>query len=162
MTPFRDYSRFFTPPDVAQAMATLLQPTPGMNILEPSAGKGALVKAVKHLQPHCTITAIEHNPNHFQDLKSAGADLIICTDFLSFPCGFRFQACIANPPFGHDIDLSAHIHKMLSLLASKSRLVAIVPKSFSPPTPHDVHPLKNWATNRDGTTTEIKIVVLEA
>lgn len=62
-------------------------------VLEPSAGRGAIVRLVNHLK----VTAVEIQPEFADDLKSISEEVII-GDFLSCQPG-SFSRIIANPPF---------------------------------------------------------------
>ncbi|MFD2922002.1 N-6 DNA methylase [Terrimonas rubra] len=107
----RDYTKFFTYPETSEFMADLLNPQPHQVILEPSAGNGALVKAVKKKCPETKVFAVELYPEWKKDLESI-ADVVVLKDFLEFT-GMqpKYSGCIANPPFGNGVDLDAHIKK---------------------------------------------------
>lgn len=162
---YRDYKKFFTPPDTAKFMVWLLGDTFNytnpLRILEPSAGDGALLKALASSFLKAQVTAIELNPQHRDSLKALGA-LVITDDFLKVDFGkIRYDGVIANPPFGNGIDLQAHFEKMWILTKSEGRIVSIVPADFSPDVKYTSHPLQNWGTNKDGTVTRIKIIVVD-
>jgi hypothetical protein len=55
------YQLFQTPPVIAQQLAELLKLKPGVRILEPSAGLGRLLDAVKPFNPS-EVVAIEQAP----------------------------------------------------------------------------------------------------
>lgn len=166
----RNYTKFFTPLAVAGFMAYLLHAEEEDRVLEPSAGEGNLIDAVLE-EGICTsvhITAVELNSEHEANL-SLMADDVAIQDFLSWEPDFpAFNKIIANPPFGNGIDLKAHVEKMLRLLARPGRLVTILPRDYdisdlSPPlfSGHTEYPIPNWAENNDGSTTPIKIVVVD-
>lgn len=155
----RDYTKFFTPPHVAKFMAGLLDPQPMQVVLEPSAGNGALVRAVKEACFACIVFAFEINPDHKKALKEAGADVNVTGDYLLMPDYAKFTCCIANPPFGNETDLGAHFEKICLNVRKGGKIVMIVPESFYPMNVDCiVHPLENWSKNSDGTTTAIKII----
>lgn len=154
----RDYTKFFTYPDTAKFMADALSPKESDFILEPSAGNGMLVKAVKNACPKSKVVAVELYEDWEKELKSI-ADVVIIKDFLDFKSIPKFSSCIANPPFGNGIDLDAHIQHMRSLVKKGGRMVILVPKDyFELNTEYDTYPVENWSKNSDGSTTEIKII----
>lgn len=154
----RDYKKFFTPSYIAKYMVGLLNPQTGDAILEPSAGDGAIVRAIKERNAGCIVFAFELNEEHKPYLRNAGANIVVIKDFLETPDYAKFTSCCANPPFGNGIDLQAHFDLMCKLVQHGGKMVMILPQDFIVPFEHVVHPIENWSTNKDGTTTPIKIV----
>lgn len=154
----RDYRKFFTYPETAAFMADLINPQPGQVILEPSAGNGALVKAIKNKCDRAIVFACELDAEWQADLYAAGASVVVIKDFMNYPTWPKHSACIANPPFGNGIDLEAHVERMIEAVKSGGKLVILVPADFEPCVAHKAHLLNNWSKNSDGTTTPIKII----
>ncbi len=156
----RDYKKFFTPQDVGTYMVSLLNPEADDIILEPHAGNGALCKAVKKICPKCTMWAVENDRRMEGELYlSSYTDIVIMRDFLQFKSSTIFNKCIANPPFGHDIDLQAHFDKIRSHVVTGGNIVMVVPEDFKPKGVEvNEQPIKNWSENSDGTTTKIKVI----
>lgn len=138
-------------------MAEILNPQPGQVILEPSAGNGALCKAVKEISPETFVFACELYEEWRTDLLTV-ADVVVIKDFLEYPTNPKHSGCIANPPFGNEIDLKAHIDRMRHAVKIGGRMVILVPEDFILGFPHDSFSLENWSKNSDGTTTPIKII----
>lgn len=155
--PTRNYEKFFTPPEVADFMVGLLNPKAGELILEPSAGRGSIVKAIKRNAPGCSVFAIEINKDFNTELSEV-ADVIAITDFLELEDMYQCDGCIANPPFGNGIDLHAHVDQIRKFVVPDGKIVMIVPADFDPKREHRIHHLNNWSQNSDGTTTAIKII----
>lgn len=156
----RDYTRFFTPTDTANFMADLLEPKEGDAILEPSAGNGALVKAVKNKCPKSIVFAFELYKQWEEDLRMAGANIVVIKDFLEIPVHAKFTSCIANPPFGNGTDFQAHFDRIRSHVKVGGRIVMIVPDNFVQIS-YEFYPIPNWANNKDGTITPIKLIAFE-
>lgn len=163
--PKRDYTKFFTYPETAIYMAKLLDARSGEMVLEPSAGNGALVSAVKKYCATCIIDAVELYPKWEKDLKAAGSHHVFIRDFLDIPLYHNYyDKCIANPPFGNGVDLQAHFDKICDLVKDGGKVVMIVPEEFNPTYEkhfiknYTAYPLENWSKNSDGTTTPIKII----
>lgn len=159
--PKRDYTKFFTVPETAAFMAMLLKPQVGKIYLEPSAGSGNLVRAIRLEEPNSLIYAVEINEEHYDALKEV-ADYVAIGDFLkkhTHPFLMtKFDGCIANPPFGNGVDLQAHIKQMRIRVKKDGPMVMIVPDDYKPEFRCINHPLRNWSANKDGTTTAIKII----
>jgi len=153
----RNYEKFFTPEHVAAQMADILDARAGDVILEPSAGRGALVRAVKNRNKNVGVYAVEINPEYEDDLRSVAENYEIGDFLLSFHDD-DYHGCISNPPFGNGIDLQAHVDKIRSVVMLGRKIVMIVPADYYPGVPHSTWPIENWSTNSDGTTTAIKII----
>jgi len=153
----RDYRKFFTLPHTAYWMTGILEPKGDDLLLEPSAGEGALCRAVKKASPITSITAVESDKQWESSLLMY-ANFVFIQDFLEFQSKEKFTKCIANPPFGNGIDLQAHFDKMCSLVHYGGTLVILLPENFKIKFIHEVYPLENWGKNSDGTITPIKVV----
>lgn len=153
----RDYRKFFTPDDIADFMVRLLNPQEHEVVLEPSAGNGALVKAVKEKSPKTVVFAFEKDAQWEDDLKLC-ANVAVIKDFLDIPIYAYFTSCIANPPFGNETDFQAHFNHICNHVKKGGRIVMIVPYDFTPEVSHDTHEIENWSANSDGTVTPIKII----
>lgn len=160
----RNYEKFFTPSYIAKYMVGLLGPKEGDVILEPSAGKGSIVRAIKEHNAGCIVMAFDINEQFEPFLRNAGANVVVIKDFLSIPIYAHFTSCIANPPFGNGIDLQAHFDCICDHVKSGGKIVMIVPQDFNPTYEkhliknYTAHALDNWSKNSDGTTTQIKII----
>lgn len=154
----RNYEKFFTPEDVAWYLVEHLDPRPGQAVLEPSAGNGSLVRAVIKKCSDAIVFAFEVNRKYEQDLRDAGAKIVVIKDFLEAPELAKWTSCVANPPFGNGIDLQAHFDKICRVVKTGGKIIMIVPADFDPKRDHKMHYLNNWSSNSDGTTTQIKII----
>src|SRR5690606_22605378 len=74
----------------------------------------------------------------------------------------RFDRVIANPPFGHGININAHLQRMFFALAPGGILVSIIPLSskefFNTANRTVYQDLENWTINSDGSVTPLTIV----
>jgi len=118
---------FPTPEAIAEKIVSLAIIEPGMKVLEPSAGQGALVECLVPVE--CVIDCIELLPENVRVLRSKGF-FVAEADFLTSICdGYKYDRIVMNPPFaynGHpqaDID---HVKHALSFLSEKGRLVSIM------------------------------------
>lgn len=123
---------FPTPPELAARMVDLAGIEPGHRVLDPSAGTGHILRAVRtaaHLQgigKSAVRTAVEIDARLCDRLRTneAGAH-VVCGDFLQ--CSGElgtFDRILMNPPFERAVDIQ-HIRHALGMLKDGGRLVAI-------------------------------------
>lgn len=105
-----------------------------IRILEPSAGQGALARAIRDAAPLARLDTVEILPLNAQMLRAQGF-AVHEQDFLSFDPGPVYHHIIMNPPFstqepgGRDIYLR-HIEHAFALLRPGGSLLAIAPASL--------------------------------
>ncbi len=118
---------FQTPPEIADRLVSLLDLAPGAWILEPSAGLGRLLDALKPLQPS-EVVAIEIDPKCTGELFRQERERVVIKqrDFLTCSpvADGVFDAVIMNPPFTMRSDIR-HILHALKFLRPGGQLVAI-------------------------------------
>lgn len=131
---------FPTPPQLAARMAELAGVTDGDRVLEPSAGTGRLVEALRNTEKSMHIVAIEVNRQLAAVLHTAFGERpsdvpqeveVIAQDFMDLQPGAgstgqigMFDAVVMNPPFADGQDIK-HIKHALTLVKPGGRLVAI-------------------------------------
>ncbi|MGZ3930998.1 MAG: hypothetical protein ACXVP0_06410 [Bacteroidia bacterium] len=120
---------FPTPKDLIAKMLEWAQLKENDAILEPSAGKGDILDAIrKHFQdaePNAEpdLDAIELNSSLREILALKGYN-VIGTDFLSYD-DTAYDKIVMNPPFENGLDID-HVTHAFDLLKYGGRLVAIV------------------------------------
>lgn len=117
---------FESPPAVVRQLVELAQLEPHHAVLEPSAGRGAIIEAIRAvgIEP----VACELWDKNRVHLKSRGVTLVDQPDFLKFyaqRAPARFDRIVANPPFTRGQDI-AHVTHMLELLAHGGRVVSVM------------------------------------
>ncbi|XHX80846.1 MAG: methyltransferase [Stenomitos frigidus ULC029] len=129
---------FPTPAPVIAAMLEHLDdfdPFPLCRVLEPSAGEGAIAKAVLDLIPHCThpdqlLDCVEFDPGRAKQLRSQGLT-VYEADFLTLPVpDTLYDVVLMNPPFTIDNKTNAfalHILHAWSFLKPGGRLISVIP-----------------------------------
>lgn len=117
---------FPTPAAVVEQMIAAAQLKPGLDVLEPSAGEGAIASAIMAsgfgLVPDC----VEVDPDRadtLRDLLPPGA--VIAMDFLSMHAEPEYDRILMNPPFGKGAGIQHVIHA-LRFLKPGGRLVCIL------------------------------------
>lgn len=118
---------FPTPPELARRMVELAEIEPGMCVLEPSAGTGAIVRAVRDAVD-TEVLAYEINHDLCSQLRRSFQSFelqVRCMDFLE---ATDFIGCyprvLMNPPFENGSDIK-HIEHAIHFLKPGGRLVAI-------------------------------------
>ncbi len=115
---------FETPSAIAEQMVDLAEIGRLSNVLEPSAGRGAIAKVINARQPR-SLTMFELSPDHFKALASLEIGSAFVGDFLKESCSpMTFEGIVMNPPFSRGQDV-AHIKHAVGMLADGGRLVAI-------------------------------------
>ena len=124
----KDSQSFFTPAEVAQQVCAQVAPKPGMRVLEPSGGGGALADPVR--AAGAEIVVIENYPVNVHLLKEKGYD-VIEQDFLTVsPADIgQFDAIVANPPFSRNQDID-HVLHMVKFLKPGGTLSVIMSQSW--------------------------------
>ena len=116
-----------TPPELAEKMLDGMSVNYRDTILEPSAGKGDLVEAIKkHIHysryDESDIDAIEIDPE-LQHILRGKEIRVVHDDFLTFETLMRYDWIIANPPFSNG---DAHLVKALGLLKPGGTCVCLL------------------------------------
>lgn len=115
------FQAFYTPKNIAQEVVNLACIEKGMNILEPSAGNGAL--AVPARDAGGNVTCIEMNPYALEELEMLSLKTIH-TNFLDASPIPIYDRIIMNPPFTKGQDIKHILHAM-KFLKEGGILVAI-------------------------------------
>lgn len=116
---------FPTPDRLAARLVSLADVQPGMTVLEPSAGEGAIVEHLFSGGPS-KVYAVELDTHRCEKLIRKFPTLVVMRgDFLTAPIPERFNRIVMNPPFAKRADVH-HVNHAYSLLADGGRLVAIM------------------------------------
>jgi len=120
----QDEGWFPTPDAVVADMIALAGLEPGMEVLEPSAGEGAITRAVA--EAGCAVDCVEVNAKHAGVIYQAGcARSVTMADFLALPARPAYDRVLMNPPFAGKADI-AHVAHALGFLKPGGRLVAVM------------------------------------
>ncbi len=112
---------FPTPRPLIERMLDAADLEPTHTVLEPSAGAGHILTAIRERHPEVELRAVEQNLSLQGVLTAKGfGEIVSYGDFLEHRG--EYDRCIMNPPFSHDIEHVRHAH---DLLAAGGRLVSI-------------------------------------
>jgi predicted RNA methylase len=156
----KEFQFFATPDSLADYLVELaftnsvIDDEP-MRILEPSAGQGAIVKAINRRTGGNDVCCYEAMPVNQAILNKISTVVFLGEDFLQAPEDVKYDCIIANPPFTKNADID-HIKKMYSVLAKGGRLVTISSKSWQIGTQKKQLDFKNWLNEVDADIEEIE------
>lgn len=122
-----NFGAFFTPEKLALSTVQLAQLEPGMRLLEPNAGDGALLVPAAEVVGIEQCVAVEIQP-HLADALRARGFKVYQADFMSqrhWGPNMLFDRVVCNPPFAGQADID-HVLHAWSMLARRGRLVAIM------------------------------------
>jgi hypothetical protein len=132
----KDFQFFETPDELADQLVELaeldgqgkyLEDAYAHTILEPSAGRGAIIKAIKRKLSDGTIVyaheLMENNRKALEDMVNVR--LSRNPDFLSNNNMLKFNRIIANPPFTKNQDID-HVKKMYEGLKLGGIMVSVM------------------------------------
>lgn len=121
---FRKEFQFFeTPPAIARRLVELAEVEPRMRVLEPSAGRGRIVQALRDAGVEPLV--VETEPGNQRHLRAIGARLI-GGEFLVPESAYEpFDRIVANPPFSRGQDV-VHVTHMYRCLKPGGRLVSVM------------------------------------
>lgn len=145
--PGGDFELFETPEQLAETMAQLAKVGPSDVVLEPSAGRGRIVRAV--LATGATVVC--HEAQHFDELVATGCS-ITEGNFLERRPKPEFDAVVMNPPFSRGQDV-AHIRHAWEFLKPGGRLVAIASRGVEFRVDGRYKVFREWLESIGGTIT---------
>ena len=120
------YQEFFTPKDLARRLVNMAN-VYGQEVLEPSAGDGALAETLRAAGAH-NVICVEIQEKHCKTLREKRFGYVINDDFLKLdpesyswkpqgmPAYGRFKRVVMNPPFTKKQDIMGF---MCSVLAGR-------------------------------------------
>tara|TARA_R110000803_G_scaffold78075_3_gene143130 strand:- start:10238 stop:10975 length:738 start_codon:yes stop_codon:yes gene_type:complete len=126
-----------------------------VEMLEPEAGHGALIRAALKSRPNLNVTAVEKDELNFSILQDLYPNQnLIHADFLTHDFkGKKFDLIIANPPFSKNQDID-HVLKMWDLLAKDGQLFTIMSTSWTFGTQKKQVAFREWLEDECGLITE--------
>lgn len=171
----QDFEFFATQRPEVNRMVMLADLRPGMKVLEPSAGTGAIALAAAEVVGKSNVTCFELMQRNVQTLQALGFAVDGPRDFLEVPAQATFDVVLANPPFSGSKDV-AHIEHAMRFLKPGGRLVAICSTSWTHANSAIARAFQNWvddhsiavedieagAFRASGTDVATKLLVLQA
>jgi len=159
----KELSYWQTPPALAAELVAGLDLPPGSRVLEPSAGDGALVRAIQSAYPDVHITAVEPDSGRRTVLRMTGAVGLRVWDctleeyalaWMADETPEPFDVVVMNPPFtlpDHRYAWAEHLTLAWDLLLPGGQLRAIVPNSLEYGRQRPIAAARNLITQAGGT-----------
>ena len=138
----KEFQFFGTPDSLADYLVELAEVDADDEILEPSAGQGAIIKAIGRVLPNKQVDFYELMPLNKKILDKIPTAFFLGDDFLKFNSKYH-DKIIANPPFSKNQDLT-HVLKMYDSLSSGGRLVSVMSNHWRTSTNKKEVEFKNW------------------
>lgn len=126
----QEFQFFATPDELADRMVQLADIQEWQSVLEPSAGQGAIIKAILRAHPDKVVycyEAMDLNKSFLEKIPNAR---VLGSDFLQHDTKEKYDVIIANPPFNKSQDID-HIYKMFECLREGGKLVTIASPSWT-------------------------------
>lgn len=125
---------FETPDDLADEVvrrAYIATLPPGARVLEPSAGRGALARAIGRVRTDLCLDLVELDGENGEHLRTQGFT-VRHADFFDCEQESIYEAIVMNPPFKAIAGKTYidHIYRAWDVLAPGCTLVAITPVGF--------------------------------
>lgn len=120
----KEFQFFATPKKVARRLVELADIKDWHNVLEPSAGQGAIVNAINEVCPNLKVNCYEAMDINRDFLKKIPTVNLIGEDFLKHQDNPEYDRIIANPPFSKNSDV-IHFMKMWESLKVNGILVCM-------------------------------------
>ena len=150
----QDYQFFETPADVADWLVMLAG---GIyeddTVLEPSAGRGALIKAIQRACHSVTVECYELMPENREFLHTLSNVILLDEDFTKDSVG-SYTKIIANPPFTGNQDIE-HVRLMYDRLEEGGTLAAITSQHWKFASEKKCIDFRNWLKEVHGEVFEI-------
>jgi hypothetical protein len=125
----KEYQFFATSDSLADQLVEMAEIEEYDNVLEPSAGQGAIVKAIHRQHPATLVHYCELMELNRTFLTKIPNTVFIKENFLTVKIPATFHKIIANPPFSKNQDIQ-HIFKMWDCLVPGGRIVTVSSKHW--------------------------------
>jgi len=121
----KEFQFFGTPDELADRLVFLADLKENDDVLEPSAGQGAIVKAIQRVRGlGSQVYGYELMPVNQTFLNRIEGFWLLAPDFMLEDGILRFDKIVANPPFTKNQDID-HIRKMYESLKTGGRIVSM-------------------------------------
>lgn len=169
----QEFGYFPTPAPIVEQLLGLAGIEPGMRVLEPSAGRGAIALAAAGAGG--LVDCVEIQPGHADAIRDEHCmDVtVLVADFLTTNPQPVYDRVVMNPPFARQADI-AHVEHAWGALKPGGRLVAVMSAgvTFRQTAPAvafrsrldalggELHPLPEGAFKESGTGVSAVIAVM--
>jgi len=170
----QDFQFFETPADVSDYIVSFANIEENDSILEPSAGRGSIIKAIHKVNPNALIECYELMPENRGFLLEMDKVHLIGFDFINEAKPHKYNKIIANPPFSNNQDM-LHVQEMYNCLKDGGKLIAITGAGYTFRQDKKATEFREWLNSvgaeqyslpkgkfkESGTTIETKVIVIK-
>ncbi|MDX2996388.1 class I SAM-dependent methyltransferase [Streptomyces scabiei] len=169
----QQFGYFPTPAPIVRQLLTLARIEPGMRVLEPSAGQGAIALAAA--DAGALVDCVEIQADHAEKIRDAHhpAVTVLVADFLTTSPQPVYDRVVMNPPFARQSDI-VHVEHAYTALRPGGLLVAVMSvgvtfrqtaaatrfRALLDAVGGELHPLPEGAFRESGTGVNTVIAVL--
>lgn len=150
----KEFQFFATPDKLADRLVELADIQETDDILEPSAGQGAIIKAIRKVLPNKEVNCYELSPINQDVLIKMHNINLLGDDFLKHNSVGGYHKIIANPPFSKNQDID-HIKEMYKLLREGGRLVTMASKHWQNSQNEKEKQFRRWLSKVDAEIIEV-------
>lgn len=150
----QDFNFFSTPPELAEWLVSLSDVSPDHAVLEPSAGTGAIIRAIHKACPDITVDAFELMPENRQTLEKMEGVSLVGEDFTQGVPRI-YDRIFANPPFSQNQDIR-HVRMMYdSLNPDSGEMCVITSRHWVNASEKECREFRDWLHEVSAETHEI-------
>ncbi len=150
----KDFQFFETPADIADWLVMLAGGIHETDtVLEPSAGRGALIRAIHRSCPSAKVECYELMPENKEFLLTLDNVILLGDDFTKDSSG-KYTKIIANPPFSGNQDID-HVRLMYDRLEEGGTLAAITSQHWKFASEKKCVEFREWLEEVHGEVFEI-------
>jgi len=150
----KEFQFFATPANLADELVALAELEHHDTILEPSAGQGAIIKAINKVCD-CMPDCFELMDVNTLILNKSGLRFNLIGDDFFKNNGKTYSKIIANPPFTKNQDID-HLKEMFELLGRGGRLVCITSDSWERGSQRKQVVFRDWLNELDAEIIDIE------
>jgi len=151
----KKYQYFATPPELADYLVELAEIEPMHDVLEPSAGQGAIVDAIVRAHGmNDLICCYEIMDINRKVLEKNEAVYLLDKDFMDNSDISSYDRIVANPPFSKNRDID-HILEMYRRLRPGGRIVSVASKHWQLSSNRKETNFREWLDDVDARVIEV-------
>jgi methylase of polypeptide subunit release factors len=150
----KEFQFFATPNALCDKLVSMADINEKHLILEPSAGDGAIIKAINRVFPMKMVDCYELmgvNRTALQKLLTAN---LIGDDFIESKVERKYDRIVANPPFTKNADID-HLLKMYECLKPGGRVVCVTSTHWKFSSNKKETDFRTWLQNVDAKTEDV-------
>ncbi len=118
LRPMLDF--YETPAWAIHAVVPILPVQPGMHILDPGCGTGAILRELGAAYPECGVTGLEKDRARFEAVEASTDLPVQLGDF--FQHQEKYDLIVSNPPYSHALEFVQHALMLAPVVCMLLRL----------------------------------------